>query len=102
FGVDGTSGRLEPDQRHIDPTGGGRRGRAGSRWRGRHPGPFGKLLVATFASHLLPLPWRTSRRDTTGIKHHQEEQMEASPSSTPGLKRSLSVWAAVGLPVAMM
>ncbi len=28
--------------------------------------------------------------------------MEASPSSTPGLKRSLSVWAAVGLSVALM
>jgi len=28
--------------------------------------------------------------------------MEASPSSAPGLKRSLSVWAAVGLSVALM
>ncbi len=28
--------------------------------------------------------------------------MEASPSSTPGLKRSLSVWAAVGLSIALM
>ncbi len=28
--------------------------------------------------------------------------MEASPSGTPGLKRSLSVWAAVGLSVALM
>jgi amino acid transporter len=28
--------------------------------------------------------------------------MDASPSSTPGLKRSLSVWAAVGLSVALM
>ena len=28
--------------------------------------------------------------------------MEASPSSGPGLKRSLSVWAAVGLSVALM
>ena len=28
--------------------------------------------------------------------------MEASPSSTSGLKRSLSVWAAVGLSVALM
>ena len=28
--------------------------------------------------------------------------MEVSPSSTPGLKRSLSVWAAVGLSVALM
>ena len=37
-----------------------------------------------------------------GIKHRKEEQMEASPSSAPGLKRSLSVWAAVGLSVALM
>jgi amino acid transporter len=37
-----------------------------------------------------------------GIKHHEEDQMEASPSGTPGLKRSLSVWAAVGLSVALM
>src|SRR6266567_2640315 len=28
--------------------------------------------------------------------------MEASPSSTPGLRRSLSVWQAVGLSVALM
>jgi hypothetical protein len=28
--------------------------------------------------------------------------MEVSPSSAPGLKRSLSVWAAVGLSVALM
>ena len=28
--------------------------------------------------------------------------MEASPSSAPGLKRSLSIWAAVGLSVALM
>src|SRR5262245_14784400 len=28
--------------------------------------------------------------------------MDASPSSTPGLKRSLSVWAAVGISVALM
>ena len=28
--------------------------------------------------------------------------MDASPSNTPGLKRSLSVWAAVGLSVALM
>src|SRR6266571_5662005 len=28
--------------------------------------------------------------------------MEASPSGTPGLKRSLSVWAAVGVSVALM
>jgi hypothetical protein len=28
--------------------------------------------------------------------------MEASPSGGPGLKRSLSVWAAVGISVALM
>ena len=32
-----------------------------------------------------------------GIEHTEEEQMEANPSGAPGLKRSLSVWAAVGL-----
>jgi amino acid transporter len=32
----------------------------------------------------------------------EETQMEASPSGGPGLKRSLSVWAAVGLSVALM
>jgi len=37
-----------------------------------------------------------------GVEHSEEEQMEASPSSAPGLKRSLSVWAAVGLSVALM
>lgn len=37
-----------------------------------------------------------------GIEHSQEEQMQASPFSAPGLKRSLSVWAAVGLSVALM
>ena len=37
-----------------------------------------------------------------GIKHSEEEQMEANPSGAPGLKRSLSVWAAVGLSVALM
>jgi amino acid transporter len=35
-----------------------------------------------------------------GIAHKQEEHMEPVPSS--GLKRSLSVWAAVGLSVALM
>jgi site-specific DNA recombinase len=55
-------GRLEPDQRHIDPVRGRTRG-AGKGSRG------GKLLVTTLISHLLPLPWRTSRRDTMGIKH---------------------------------
>ena len=34
-----------------------------------------------------------------GTKHSEEEQMEANPSGAPGLKRSLSVWAAVGLSV---
>ena len=42
----------------------------GGRAGGGHPGPFGKLLVTTLVSHLLPLPWRTSRRDTMGIEHH--------------------------------
>ena len=37
-----------------------------------------------------------------GTKHSEEEQMEANPSGAPGLKRSLSVWAAVGLSVALM
>ena len=37
-----------------------------------------------------------------GIEHSEEEQMEANPSGAPGLKRSLSVWAAVGLSVALM
>ena len=36
------------------------------------------------------------------IKTSEEEQMEANPSGAPGLKRSLSVWAAVGLSVALM
>ena len=45
------------------------------------------------------------------IEHSKEEQMAATPSSAPGtvevpgadgLKRSLSVWAAVGLSVALM
>src|SRR3984893_14310240 len=49
-----------------------------------------------------PLPWRAGQRDTMGIQHSKEEHMEASPSSAPGLKRSLSVWAAVGLSVALM
>src|SRR5271166_2662086 len=49
-----------------------------------------------------PLPRRTGRRDTMGTKHSAEEQMEANPSGAPGLKRSLSVWAAVGLSVALM
>ena len=37
-----------------------------------------------------------------GTEHSEEEQMEANPSGAPGLKRSLSVWAAVGLSVALM
>ena len=37
-----------------------------------------------------------------GIKHGEEEQMEVNPSGGPGLKRSLSIWAAVGLSVALM
>src|SRR6476659_8890528 len=75
---------------------------------GRRPGPgrdtrsFGKLLVTAVVSAFLPLPWRTGRRDTMGIEHSEETQMEASPSGAPGLKRSLSVWAAVGLSVALM
>jgi hypothetical protein len=32
----------------------------------------------------------------------EEEDMEPVPVSGPGLKRSLSVWAAVGLSVALM
>ena len=37
-----------------------------------------------------------------GTMNSEEEQMEANPSGAPGLKRSLSVWAAVGLSVALM
>ena len=37
-----------------------------------------------------------------GTKHGEEEQMEPNPSGGPGLKRSLSIWAAVGLSVALM
>jgi hypothetical protein len=54
------------------------------------------MAVYMFFSHISPLPWCAGRRDTEWIRTCKEEQMEADPASTPGLKRSLSVWAAAG------
>src|SRR5580704_14595249 len=52
-------------------------------------------------SYLLPLPCHRGRRDTMGNgKTVKEEDMAVE--GTRGLKRSLSVWAAIGLSVALM
>jgi hypothetical protein len=60
------------------------------------------LLVKTLISYLSPPSVADGSEGHYGIKHSQEEQMEANPSGGPGLKRSLSIWAAAGLSVALM